>query len=334
MNWIANFVRPRIKGLISGARGETPENLWRKCPACGEMIFHRDLQAAQNVCPQCNHHLRIGPPERFASIFDAGVYEELPQPEVPVDPLKFRDERRYTDRLKDARAKTGRQDALAAARGTIDGLRVIVAVQPFDFMGGSLGMGVGEALVQAMQTAVEEKRPFILFVSSGGARMQEGILSLMQLPRATIGVDMLRDAGLPYIVVLTDPTTGGVSASYAMLGDVQIAEPGALIGFAGQRVIEQTIRERLPEGFQRAEYLLDHGMIDMVVHRHDLRETLSRLVHLMMKRPRPKTTGTPATINGNAVHTNGSSALVNGSGANGAGATNGSGLNGNGSAHS
>ena len=207
---------------------------------------------------------------------------------------KFRDERRYTERLKDARAKTGHQEAVNVARGTIDGMPVMIAVQPFDFLGGSLGMGVGEALVSAMQAAVEEKRPFILFVSSGGARMQEGILSLMQMPRVTIGVDMLHEAGLPYIVVLTDPTTGGVSASYAMLGDVHIAEPGALIGFTGQRVIEQTIRERLPEGFQRAEYLLDHGMIDMVMHRHELRATISRLVHLMLKKPRPKTRARPA----------------------------------------
>jgi acetyl-CoA carboxylase carboxyl transferase subunit beta len=288
MNWIANFVRPRIKSLISGRGGDTPENLWKKCPACGDMIFHRDLEAAQNVCPQCGYHLRIGPKERFAAIFDAGAFEELPQPDVPLDPLRFRDERRYTDRLKDARSKTGRREALSAARGTIDGLPVMIAVQPFDFLGGSLGMAVGEALVQAMQAAAAERRPFVLFVSSGGARMQEGILSLMQMPRVTIGVDILREARLPYVVVLTDPTTGGVSASYAMLGDVQIAEPGALIGFTGQRVIEQTIRERLPDGFQRAEYLLDHGMIDMVVHRHDLRATLSKLVHLLMKQPRPE----------------------------------------------
>lgn len=304
MNWISNFVRPRIKSLMAGRAAETPENLWRKCPACGEMIFHRDLEAAMNVCPQCNHHIRIGPNARFASVFDGAVYETLPQPEVPADPLHFRDERRYTDRLKDAKNKTGRQEALVAARGTLDAMPVMVAVQPFDFLGGSLGMGVGEALVQAMQAAVEERRAFILFVSSGGARMQEGILSLMQMPRVTIGVDMLREAGLPYIVVLTDPTTGGVSASYAMLGDIQIAEPGALIGFAGQRVIEQTIRERLPEGFQRAEYLLDHGMIDMVVHRHEMRPMLSRLVHLLMKRPRPKVRLAPAIINSNPTKPN------------------------------
>jgi acetyl-CoA carboxylase carboxyl transferase subunit beta len=301
MNWIANFVRPRIKSLIGGRASETPENLWKKCSACGEMIFHRDLEVAQNVCPQCGYHMHIGARERFAAIFDAGVFEELPQPEVPLDPLRFRDERRYTDRLKDARAKSGRQDALSAARGTIDGTAVMIAVQPFDFLGGSLGMGVGEALVRALLVALEERRPFILFVSSGGARMQEGILSLMQMPRVTIGVDMLREAGLPYIVVLTDPTTGGVSASYAMLGDVHIAEPGARIGFTGQRVIEQTIREKLPEGFQRAEYLLDHGLVDMVVHRHDMRATVSRLVHLLTKQPRPKSRPTPAIINGSVT---------------------------------
>jgi acetyl-CoA carboxylase carboxyl transferase subunit beta len=302
MNWIANFVRPKIKSLI-GAKSDTPENLWKKCPACGEMIFHRDLEAAQNVCPNCGHHLRVGPTERFTALFDAGVYEEMVPPTVPADPLKFRDERRYADRLKDSRNKTGRQEALVAARGTLDGLPVMVAVQPFDFLGGSLGMGVGEALVLAMQAAVEEKRPFILFVSSGGARMQEGILSLMQMPRVTIGVNMLNEANLPYIVVLTDPTTGGVSASYAMLGDVHIAEPGALIGFTGARVIEQTIREKLPAGFQRAEYLLDHGIVDMVTHRHELRATLSSIVHMLMKKPRPRSRAlaAPAVIEATPV---------------------------------
>ncbi len=310
MNWIANFVRPRIKSLMGGRASETPDNLWKKCSSCGEMIFHRDLEAALHVCPQCGHHMRVGSKERFLAIFDAGAYEELPVPEVPLDPLKFRDEKRYPERLKEARAKTGRAEALSAARGTLDGLAVMVAVQPFEFLGGSLGMGVGEGLVRAMQAAVDERRPFILFVSSGGARMQEGILSLMQMPRVTIGVDMLREAGLPYIVVLTDPTTGGVSASYAMLGDVQIAEPGALIGFTGPRVIEQTIREKLPDGFQRAEYLLDHGMVDMVVHRHELRPTLSKLVHLLMKLPRPKSHPAPAVIAGSAVRPSVSRATV------------------------
>ena len=296
MNWITNFVRPRFKNLMAGRLSDTPENLWRKCPACGEMIFHRDLDAALYVCPRCGHHLRIGAADRLRSFFDGGVYETLPAPDVASDPLHFRDSKRYTERLKEARTKTGLSEALVAARGTLEGLAVMAAVQPFDFMGGSLGMGVGEALVRAMMSAVDEKRPFVLFVSAGGARMQEGLLSLMQMPRVTIGVDLLKEAGLPYIVVLTDPTTGGVSASYAMLGDVHIAEPGALIGFAGQRVIEQTIRERLPEGFQRAEYLRDHGMVDMVVHRHDLRATLSRVIHILMKKPKPRPLRSPATI--------------------------------------
>jgi len=306
MNWITNYVRPRIKGLIGGGggarSGETPENLWRKCPSCGEMVFHRDLTAGLFVCPNCGHHMRIGPAERFAYVFDAGSYSELPPPQVPADPLRFRGEKKYPDELKAARGKTSRPEAFTAARGTIDGLNVVVGVQPFDFLGGSLGLGVGEGLVQAMEAAIAEKRAFILFVASGGARMQEGILSLMQMPRATICVDMLREAGLPYVVVLTDPTFGGVSASYAMLGDVQIAEPGAQIGFTGARVIEQTIREKLPPGFQRAEYLLAHGMLDMVVHRKELRATLSRLLHMLMKksRPRARTLASPLR-NGNGA---------------------------------
>ncbi|HVV26394.1 MAG TPA: acetyl-CoA carboxylase, carboxyltransferase subunit beta [Rhizomicrobium sp.] len=291
MNWISDIVRPRIKGLVGkggGAGRDTPENLWKKCPSCGEMIFHRDLVAGLYVCPQCGHHMRIGPAERFAYIFDAGSFTEMVPPSVPADPLRFKGEKKYSDEVKSARTKTGRPEAFTAARGTIDGLPVMIGVQPFDFLGGSLGLGVGEALVESIDAAIREKRPYVLFVASGGARMQEGILSLMQMPRTTIMVDMLREAGLPYIVILTDPTFGGVSASYAMLGDVQIAEPGAQIGFTGARVIAQTIREKLPEGFQRAEYLLEHGMLDMVVHRKDMRATLSRLLHLLMKQPRPK----------------------------------------------
>jgi len=309
MNWITNLVRPRIKGLIGGGKGkdggrgsDTPENLWRKCSACGEMIFYRDLEANLHVCPKCGHHMRIGPAERFAYTFDNNVFQELVPPTVAADPLRFKGEKKYSDELKAARAKTGRPEALTAARGTLDGLPVLVAVQPFDFLGGSLGMGVGEALVQAFETAIAEKRPVILFVSSGGARMQEGMLSLMQMPRVTIAVDMLREAGLPYIVILTDPTFGGVSASYAMLGDVQIAEPGAQIGFTGARVIAQTIREKLPEGFQRAEYLLAHGMLDMVVHRSEMRATLSRVLHMLMKKPQPRAqrlASPPITSNGN-----------------------------------
>ena len=301
MNWITNIVRPRIKKLMGGKSGgsDTPENLWKKCPACGEMIFHRDLSANLQVCPKCGYHMRIGPAERFAYTFDPRSFSELPPVTVKLDPLNFRAEKRYAEEMKAARARTGRPEALTAARGTLDGLPVLVAVQPFDFLAGSLGMAVGEGFVRAVEAAVAEKRPFILFVSSGGARMQESMLSLMQMPRTTIAVEMLREAGLPYIVVLTDPTYGGVSASYAMLGDVQLAEPGAQIGFAGARVIAQTIREKLPEGFQRAEYLLAHGMLDMVVPRGEMRATLSRLVHLLMKKPKPKSKVVPLSGGGN-----------------------------------
>src|ERR1700761_9144667 len=302
MNWITNIVRPRIKKLMGGkgAGGDTQENLWKKCPSCGEMIFHRDLNANLMFCPKCGYHMRIGPAERFAYTFDNHSFSELPPVSVKLDPLNFRAEKKYADEMKAAKAKTGRPEAFTAARGTLDGLPVLVAVQPFDFLAGSLGMAVGEAFVQAAEVAVAEKRPFVLYVASGGARMQESMLSLMQMPRTTIAVQMLKEAGLPYVIVLTDPTYGGVSASYAMLGDVQIAEPGAQIGFAGARVIAQTIREKLPEGFQRAEYLLQHGMLDMVVHRHEMRETLSRLLHLLMKQPRPKAKRMPIpVINGN-----------------------------------
>ena len=283
MNWITNFVRPKIKSFW-GAKSETPDNLWRKCAACGGMIFHRDLEAANYVCMHCDHHMKIGAKERLAMIFDDGAHQLLVLPDVPFDPLKFRDEKRYVDRIKDARAKTGDQDALKAAVGEIGGIKTTVAVQSFSFMGGSLGMAVGEGLVAAMRSAAEERTPFVLFSASGGARMQEGILSLMQMPRTTIAVQMLREAGVPYVVVHTDPTTGGVTASYAMLGDIHMAEPGALIGFAGPRVIENTIREKLPEGFQRAEYLVDHGMVDMVVHRNKLRETIGRVLKLLTRR--------------------------------------------------
>ena len=284
MNWITNFVRPKVKSLWS-AKSDTPDNLWRKCPSCGGMIFHRDLEAAQFVCMHCDHHLKIGALARMKNLFDDGAWEDIDLPEVPIDPLKFKDEKRYADRLREARAKTGEMDALQAARGSITGVRTTVAVQSFDFMGGSLGMAVGEGLVASMRAAVDHRTPFVLYTASGGARMQEGILSLMQMPRVTIAVQMLREAGLPYIVCHTDPTTGGVTASYAMLGDIHISEPGALIGFAGPRVIENTIREKLPEGFQRAEYLLDHGMIDMVVHRHKMREAVGRVLKLLTRKP-------------------------------------------------
>jgi len=282
MNWISNVVRPKIRSFL---RRETPENLWIKCPETGQLVFYKDVEANQFVIPSSGYHMRISAPARLKSIFDNGEYEDLLLPDVPIDPLRFRDERRYVDRLKDARTKTGLQDAVKVGVGTLDGLPVTIGVQDFDFMGGSLGMAAGEAVVKGLETAVQRQTPFIMFAASGGARMQEGILSLMQLPRTTVGVQMLREARKPYIVVLTNPTTGGVTASYAMLGDVHIAEPGALIGFAGPRVIEQTIREKLPEGFQRSEYLAAHGMVDMVVHRHKLRETLARLCRVLTKAP-------------------------------------------------
>ena len=292
MNWISNVVRPKIRSFLY--RRETPENLWIKCPETGQLVFYKDLEANQFVIPSSNYHMRMGAAARLASLFDAGHYEEIEIPEVPVDPLKFRDERRYTERLKDARAKTGLNDAIKIGFGELERLPVVAAVQDFDFMGGSLGMAAGEAVIMALETATEKRAPCIMFVASGGARMQEGILSLMQLPRTTVAVQDLREARQPYIVVLTNPTTGGVTASYGLLGDVQIAEPGALIGFAGARVIEQTIREKLPEGFQRAEYLLDHGMVDMVVHRHELRPTLARLCRLLTKSPAIQTASKPA----------------------------------------
>jgi len=280
MNWIANVVRPKIRSFL---KREVPENLWVKCPETGQMVFYKDLEANQFVIPGSNYHMRMGAMVRLKSLFDGETWTDIDVPDVPADPLKFRDERRYVDRLKDARAKTGTKDAVKLGLGHIESLPVVVAVQDFDFMGGSLGMAAGEAVIKGLETAVEKGTPFILFASSGGARMQEGILALMQLPRTTVAVQELREARKPYIVVLTNPTTGGVTASYAMLGDVHIAEPGALIGFAGPRVIEQTIREKLPDGFQRAEYLKEHGMVDMVVHRHELRPTLARLCRLLTK---------------------------------------------------
>jgi acetyl-CoA carboxylase carboxyl transferase subunit beta len=275
MSWL-NRVRNALSFVVPKKDGG--ENLWHKCKGCGQMVFVKELEENLYVCPNCQHHERIGPALRLAYTFDAGSYDELPQPKVPDDPLKFRDQKRYVDRIKAARAATGEGDALINATGTIDGRKAVVGVQDFAFMGGSMGLAVGEAFVRGVEKAIDERCPYIIFTAAGGARMQEGILSLMQMPRATVAIAMLHDAGLPYIVVLTDPTTGGVTASYAMLGDVQIAEPGALIGFAGQRVIEQTIREKLPEGFQRAEYLLDHGMLDMVTHRKELKATLARLI--------------------------------------------------------
>jgi acetyl-CoA carboxylase carboxyl transferase subunit beta len=285
VNWINTVVRPKIRSILS--RRDTPENLWIKCPVTGEMVFHRDLEANQFVVPNSDFHMRINGNQRLTFFFDEGEFDLVEMPEAASDPLKFKDTKRYVDRVKDARAKTGRKDSVLVATGTIEGQTVTAAVQDFTFLGGSLGMAAGEALITGMMKAVEEETPFILFAASGGARMQEGILSLMQMPRVTVAVQALRDAGLPYIVVLTDPTTGGVTASYAMLGDIQLAEPGALIGFAGQRVIEQTIREKLPEGFQRAEYLKEHGMVDMVVHRHDMKSTIARLCRFFTNQEMP-----------------------------------------------
>jgi acetyl-CoA carboxylase carboxyl transferase subunit beta len=283
MNWIQNIARPRIKRFFG--RRETQDNLWVKCSNCGEMVFHRDMAASLNVCPKCDHHLRIGAEERLKLVFGDQAFERIALPDVPSDPLKFKDSKRYIDRLKDARTKTGQEDAFVVVAGAIEEKPVIVAIQNFEFLGGSLGMAAGEAFIAAAEAAVVRKCPLVLFVASGGARMQEGILSLMQMPRTTVAVQLLRAAKMPFIVVLTDPTSGGVTASYAMLGDIHIAEPGAMIAFSGPRVIEQTIRERLPEGFQRAEYLREHGMIDLVVHRHKLRQMLATILTIFADRP-------------------------------------------------
>ncbi|MBI3275690.1 MAG: acetyl-CoA carboxylase carboxyltransferase subunit beta, partial [Methylocystis sp.] len=282
MNWYSNVVPPKIKAIL---KRETPENLWVKCPDSGQLVFHKDIEANLYVVPGSGYHMRIPAAARLQSLFDDGHHKLLPSPEAPLDPLKFRDVKRYVDKIKECRTRTGKVDAVTLAVGKLDGAAVTVAVQDFDFLGGSLGMAAGEAIIAGMAHAVEQRTPFIIFTASGGARMQEGMFSLMQMPRTTIAVQRLRAARMPYIVVLTNPTTGGVTASYAMLGDIQIAEPGAIIGFAGARVIEQTIREKLPEGFQRAEYVRDHGMVDLVVPRHDLRDTLARLCGLLTRAP-------------------------------------------------
>ena len=283
MNWISNYVRPKINSLFS--RREVPENLWTKCPECGTMLFHRELAQNLNVCTSCDHHLPITPRDRFAKLFDGGIFTEVKVPEPLADPLGFRDQKKYPDRLKAAQKNTGEKEAMLVAMGEVLRTPIVAVAQDFSFMAGSMGMYVGNAIIAAAERAVALRRPLVLFSAAGGARMQEGILSLMQMPRTTVAVEMLHDAGLPYVVVLTHPTTGGVTASYAMLGDVQIAEPNALICFAGPRVIEQTIRETLPEGFQRAEYLLDHGMLDRVTHRKALRDELATILRLLTKAP-------------------------------------------------
>lgn len=286
MNWLTNFVRPKIRALVGKPKRDVPENLWRKCPNCGQMIFHRDLEENLFVCNHCDHHLRISAPQRLTMLFDEGSFRQIHLPDVPVDPLRFRDQQRYADRLRAARQSTGQNDAIVVAHGRMGGIGVVVAAFDFRFMGGSMGMAVGEGLIAAAKLAVLQNAPLIVVSASGGARMQEGILSLMQLPRTILAANEVKEAGLPYIVVLTDPTTGGVSASFAMLGDIALAEPGAIIGFAGQRVIEETIKQQLPAGFQRSEYLLDHGTLDMVVHRRDLRDKLIRLLDLL-RNPTP-----------------------------------------------
>jgi acetyl-CoA carboxylase carboxyl transferase subunit beta len=282
MSWLTNFVRPKIQALVR--KTDVPDNLWEKCPACSQMIFHRDLEANLRVCTHCGHHLRLSWRRRLELLFDEGKFDRIELPKGEADPLKFRDRKRYADRLKETQAKTAEQDAIVVAHGTMGGLPTVIAAFNFEFMGGSMGKAVGDGLIAAARLAVEKRAPLIVIPASGGARMQEGIISLMQMPRSIIAVDEVKEAGLPYIVLLTDPTTGGVSASFAMLGDIQIAEPGAVIGFAGARVIEETIREKLPEGFQRAEYLLDHGMVDLVAPRIELRDTLIRILRLLGQR--------------------------------------------------
>ncbi len=283
MNWLTNF-RPKIRALV-GPKKDIPDNLWEKCPGCSAMLFRRELEENLDVCRQCGFHLKMGPERRLETLFDDGRYREIEVPKVAADPLKFRDQKRYADRLKDAQTKTGRQDAIIVAEGTMGGVKVVAAIFDFSFMGGSMGQGVGEALLTGARRAVSQKAAFLVFPASGGARMQEGALSLMQMPRTILAADEVKAAGLPYIVILTDPTTGGVTASFAMVGDIHIAEKGAQIGFAGARVIENTIRETLPPGFQRAEYLLDHGMVDIVVERKTLRDTLIRILRMLRKEP-------------------------------------------------
>jgi acetyl-CoA carboxylase carboxyl transferase subunit beta len=295
VNWLKK-VRPKLGTIFRRQRPSSEETKWVTCVNCGQMIYHKDMVAAQYVCTHCGHHHKMPPNDRFAALFDGGVFESIAVPRGTDDPLKFRDKKKYTDRIKASRNETGQQDAILVAEGKVGGIPTVVAVQNFAFMGGSLGVGAGDAFVKGAMRAVEEKSAFVMVTSSGGARMQEGILSLMQMPRTTVAVQMLREARLPYVVVLTDPTTGGVTASYAMLGDIQMAEPGAMIGFAGPRVIESTVREQLPQGFQRSEYLLEHGMVDMVVHRHELAGKLASVLRLLMggKREAPLAIAPPA----------------------------------------
>lgn len=286
MSWLTNYVKPKLQKVLNAR--DTPDNLWHKCKNCGQMIFQKEFIANGRVCAHCDHHDRMPPADRFAALFDNSQFDLIKLPSVNQDPLKFRDTKKYTDRLKAARSNTGDEDAIKVAVGKVAGQKTVIAVQNFFFMGGSMGMAVGEGIITGAKEALKLGVPFVMVTASGGARMQEGILSLMQMPRTTVAIQMLRDAGLPYVVVLTDPTTGGVSASYAMLGDVHMAEPGCMIGFAGKRVIEQTIREKLPEKFQTAEYLEEHGMVDMVVHRHELAQKLGTVLSMLMSGGRKK----------------------------------------------
>ena len=279
MSWLTEYVRPKIRTLLG--RRDVPENLWHQCPACEQMIFQRDLEKNLKVCPHCGHHMRATATERLGWTLDEGSWTRIELPRVPADPLRFRDTKRYADRLREARDKTGMEDAIAVAHGSIGGHKAVVAAMDFDFIGGSMGAAVGEGIVAAAKLAVLQDAALVVFTATGGARMQEGAVSLMQMPRTVIATRLVKEAGLPFIVVMCDPTTGGVTASFVMLGDIHIAEPGAMIGFAGGRVIEQTVREKLPEGFQRAEYLLEHGMLDMVVKRTELRETLAHVIDLL-----------------------------------------------------
>ncbi len=281
MNWLTNFVRPKLQALVN--KSDIPDNLWTRCQGCGQLLFQRDLEKNFSVCRHCNHHLRMDGPTRLKSLFDDETYTLIDVPEVPVNPIKFRDLKKYSDRLKDAQQRTKTKDAVLVAKGPIDGHKAVVAVFDFAFMGGSMGTAVGEALVTAANTAISMAAPLIVIPSSGGARMQEGILSLMQMPRITIAISRVKEAKLPYITVLADPTAGGVTASFAMLGDITLTEPGAIICFAGARVIQQTIGEKLPPNFQKSEYLLDHGMVDRIVPRAQLKSTLANLIGLLTK---------------------------------------------------
>ena len=282
MSWLTNFVRPKIQALVG--KKDVPDNLWHRCPSCDQMLFHRELTENLHVCHHCDCHMRISAVSRLDMLFDEGKYERAKLPAVTADPLRFRDTKRYSERLREAQTRASEPEAIVVASGQMGGLPTVVAAFDFAFMGGSMGQAVGEGLVVAARLACEQEAALIAIPASGGARMQEGMLSLIQMPRTVIAVEQVREAGLPYIVILTDPTTGGVSASFAMLGDIQIAEPGAMIGFAGRRVIEDTIREELPEDFQQAERMLDHGLIDMVVPRRDLRDTLIRVISLLRQK--------------------------------------------------